>query len=196
MGNSKKIHIMVEGAVMVALATGLSMIKLIPLPWGGSVTLLSMLPIVIFSIRRGFIKGLMTAFVYSVMQLLLGITVDGLLGWGLTPLALFGCIMFDYLLAFTVLGLAGVFGKNSTMRMVCGVVLALFIRFVMHYISGVMIFHSFGELWEGFSTDNTFLYSLLYNGFYMLPEIIFTAAATAVLCSVPQTRKFVLLKNR
>ncbi|MBQ1956879.1 MAG: energy-coupled thiamine transporter ThiT [Clostridia bacterium] len=195
MENSKKLHIMVEGAIMVALATGLSMIKLITLPWGGSVTLLSMLPIVIFSIRRGFVKGLMTAFVYSVMQLLLGITVDGLLGWGLTPLALFGCIMFDYLLAFTVLGLAGVFGKNSTLRMVGGVILALSLRFVMHYISGVLIFHSFGELWEGFSTDNTFLYSLLYNGFYMLPEIIFTAAATAVLCSISQTRKLVLLKK-
>ena len=195
MENSKKLHIMVEGAIMVALATGLSMIKLIPLPWGGSVTLLSMLPIVIFSIRRGFVKGLMTAFVYSVMQLLLGITVDGLLGWGLTPLALFGCIMFDYLLAFTVLGLAGVFGKNSTLRMVGGVILALSLRFVMHYISGVLIFHSFGELWEGFSTDNTFLYSLLYNGFYMLPEIIFTAAATAVLCSISQSRKLVLLKK-
>ena len=195
MENSKKLHIMVEGAIMVALATGLSMIKLIPLPWGGSVTLLSMLPIVIFSIRRGFVKGLMTAFVYSVMQLLLGIIVDGLLGWSLTPLALFGCIMFDYLLAFTVLGLAGVFGKNSTLRMVGGVILALSLRFVMHYISGVLIFHSFGELWEGFSTDNTFLYSLLYNGFYMLPEIIFTAAATAVLCSISQTRKLVLLKK-
>ena len=195
MENSKKLHIMVEGAIMVALATGLSMIKLITLPWGGSVTLLSMLPIVIFSIRRGFVKGLMTAFVYSVMQLLLGITVDGLLGWSLTPLALFGCIMFDYLLAFTVLGLAGVFGKNSTLRMVGGVILALSLRFVMHYISGVLIFHSFGELWEGFSTDNTFLYSLLYNGFYMLPEIIFTAAATAVLCSISQTRKLVLLKK-
>lgn len=195
MENSKKLHIMVEGAIMVALATGLSMIKLITLPWGGSVTLLSMLPIVIFSIRRGFVKGLMTAFVYSVMQLLLGIIVDGLLGWSLTPLALFGCIMFDYLLAFTVLGLAGVFGKNSTLRMVCGVILALSLRFVMHYISGVLIFHSFGELWEGFSTDNTFLYSLLYNGFYMLPEIIFTAAATAVLCSISQTRKLVLLKK-
>ena len=195
MENSKKLHIMVEGAIMVALATGLSMIKLIPLPWGGSVTLLSMLPIVIFSIRRGFVKGLMTAFVYSVMQLLLGIIVDGLLGWSLTPLALFGCIMFDYLLPFTVLGLAGVFGKNSTLRMVGGVILALSLRFVMHYISGVLIFHSFGELWEGFSTDNTFLYSLLYNGFYMLPEIIFTAAATAVLCSISQTRKLVLLKK-
>ena len=195
MENSKKLHIMVEGAIMVALATGLSMIKLITLPWGGSVTLLSMLPIVIFSIRRGFVKGLMTAFVYSVMQLLLGIIVDGLLGWSLTPLALFGCIMFDYLLAFTVLGLAGVFGKNSTLRMVGGVILALSLRFVMHYISGVLIFHSFGELWEGFSTDNTFLYSLLYNGFYMLPEIIFTAAATAVLCSISQTRKLVLLKK-
>ena len=79
--------------------------------------------------------------------------------------------------------------------MVGGVILALSFRFVMHYISGVLIFHSFGELWEGFSTDNTFLYSLLYNGFYMLPEIIFTAAATAVLCSISQTRKLVLLKK-
>ena len=51
-----------------------------------------------------------------------------------------------------------------------GTVLALGLRFAFHYLSGVVIFGSFGELWEGFSTDNSWLYSLLYNGAYMLPS--------------------------
>ena len=64
----------------------------------------------------------------------------------------------------------------------------------MHFISGCVIWKSFGELWTGFSTENTYLYSLLYNGAYMLPEMIFTIAGAVALLKVPQTAKY-LLKN-
>ena len=76
MKNSKTLTL-VEGAVMVALATVLSFIRVYKLPWGGSITLLSMLPIAVFSIKHGVAKGLGAAFVFSLIQFIQGIT-DGL----------------------------------------------------------------------------------------------------------------------
>ena len=68
-----KTKILVEGAVMVALATVLSFIRVFKLPWGGSITLLSMLPIVLFSIRRGVKSGLTVSFVFALIQFAQGV---------------------------------------------------------------------------------------------------------------------------
>ena len=189
---NEKVLTLVEGAVMVALATVLSFIKIINLPWGGSITLLSMLPIVIFSLKRGIGAGLAASFVFSLIQFGQG-CAGGLMGWGLTPAALIGCILLDYILAFTVLGLAGMFRKYGIPGMIGGSVLAMVLRLVCHYISGVVIFGSFGELWNGLTINEPWLYSLLYNGAYMLPEIVFTTVGAVILLSVPQIRK--LIKN-
>ena len=185
---SKKVRIMVEGAVMLALATALSFIQIYKLPWGGSITLLSMLPIVLFSIRRGVAMGLAVSFLFSLIQLFQGI-MDGLFGWGLTPGMLVACIFIDYIFAFTVLGLAGVFRKKGTAGWISGIAIVIALRFVMHFLSGVVIWKSFGELWEGFSTDSSVLYSILYNGSYMLPELIITVIAAVILLNVPEVRK-------
>ena len=185
---SKKVRIMVEGAVMLALATALSFIQIYKLPWGGSITLLSMLPIVLFSIRRGVAMGLAVSFLFSLIQLFQGI-MDGLFGWGLTPGMLVACIFIDYIFAFTVLGLAGVFRKKGTAGWISGIAIAIALRFVMHFLSGVVIWKSFGELWEGFSTDSSVLYSILYNGSYMLPELVITVIAAVILLNVPEVRK-------
>ncbi len=186
---STKIKIMVEGAVMIALATVLSIIKVYQLPWGGSITLLSMLPIALYSIKHGIKKGLTVSFLYSLVQLCLGITIDGLFGWGLTAQMLTACIFLDYIGAFTAIGLAGIFRNKGIGGKIAGIVIALILRFACHFTSGIVVFHSFGELWKGFSTQNTYLYSLLYNGSYMLPEIIFTVIGAVILLTVPQTKK-------
>ena len=189
-----KTRLMAEGAVMVALATVLSFLKLVKFPWGGAITVLSMLPIVVFSLRYGAKKGMAVSFVYAMVQLGQGILFDGLLGWGLTTTALIACMLLDYLLAFSVLCIAGVFGNKSMGGIIGGTVLAMALRFSLHFVSGVVIFHSFGELWSGFSTDNTWLYSLLYNGAYMLPEAIFTAVGAVLLFKTPQMRRLLLGK--
>lgn len=188
---NEKVLTLVEGAVMVALATVLSFIKIINLPWGGSITLLSMLPIVIFSLKRGIGHGLIVSLVYALIQF--GLGCAEVMGWGLTPAALIGCILLDYILAFTVLGLAGMFRKHGIPGMICGSVLAMLLRLVCHYISGVVIFGSFGKLWNGLTINEPWLYSLLYNGAYMLPEIVFTTIGIVILLSVPRIRK--LIKN-
>lgn len=189
---NKKTQILVEGAAMVALATVLSFIRIIRLPWGGSVTLLSMLPIFIFSIRRGAKSGLVVSFLYSLVQFGQGV-MDGIFGWGLTPMMLIGCIFLDYIGAFSVLGIAGIFRKKGLPGWICGICLAITLRFIMHFLSGVIIWHSFGELWNGFSTENTFVYSFLYNGFYMALEMIFTVAGAIALLKAPQTKRLIIL---
>ena len=175
-----KTKILTECGILIALAAVLSLIKVFKLPWGGSITLLSMLPICLISIRQGVKTGLFSSFVYAVIQLVFGILFDGLLGWGLTVGALISCILLDYIIAFTGLGLAGIFADKGMSGVIGGTVLAVFLRFVSHVFSGVFIFASAGKLWEGFETSNTWLYSIVYNGCYMLPELIFTCIGAAV----------------
>ena len=190
-----KTKMLVEGAVMVALATILSYLRIVKFPWGGSITVLSMLPIIVFALRYGVKSGLAVSFVYALVQLGQGILVDGLLGWGLSVPMLLACIFLDYLGAFAVLGLAGMFGNKSWGGIIGGTVIAMLLRMLLHFISGVVIFHSAGMLWEGFATENTWLYSLVYNGAYMLPEIIFTTAGALVLFKTPQMRKLLVEKD-
>ena len=82
MEKSKKyVYKLALSAIFVALATVLSLIKVVKMPLGGSVPVLSMLPIVMISVMLGLKWGFGSAFVYSLIQLVLGIAVDGLLGW-------------------------------------------------------------------------------------------------------------------
>lgn len=187
----KNTKVLVEGALMVALATVLCFIRIIRLPWGGSVTLLSMLPIVLFSIKRGIKAGFAASVLFSLIQLFQGI-LDGLFGWGLTPGMLIACILLDYFLAYSIIGIAGIFRKKGLTGWMIGIAIAVTLRFLVHFISGVVIWHSYGELWEGFSTENSVIYSLVYNGCYMLPELIFTLVGAFALLKVPQTSRLLL----
>ena len=189
MTNTKTIKL-VEGAVMVALAVVLSFVKIIKFPWGGSVTLLSMLPIVIYSIRNGVKWGMLVSVVYALLQMF--IDLGELVSWGLTALALIGTLLFDYIIAFSALGLAGIFRSKRIAGGLAGIVLAVFLRYASHVVSGAVIFHSAGKIWESFSTENSWVYSLLYNGAYMLPEMIFTIIGAVILFAVPQTKKLIV----
>ena len=191
---NKKLLALVEGAIMVALATVLCFIRIVRFPWGGSVTLLSMLPITIYSIRRGVKCGLLASFVFSLVQFLQGV-IDGLFGWGLSGGMLIACILFDYIIAFTVLGLAGAFGNKSLGAMVGGTVMAIFLRYVSHVISGAAVWHSVGKIWEAFSTDNEWVYSIIYNGVYMGIELVLTVAVTVLLLKLPQTKQLIAPKD-
>lgn len=191
---NKKLLALVEGAIMVALATVLCFIRIVRFPWGGSVTLLSMLPITVYSIRRGVKCGLLASFVFSLVQFLQGV-IDGLFGWGLTGGMLIACILFDYIIAFTVLGLAGAFGNKSLGAMVGGTVMAIVLRYVSHVISGAAVWHSVGKIWEAFSTDNEWVYSIIYNGVYMGIELVLTVAVTVLLLKLPQTKQLIAPKD-
>ncbi|MBQ7292409.1 MAG: energy-coupled thiamine transporter ThiT [Clostridia bacterium] len=192
--NQTKTRMLTEGAIMVALAFILSFLKIVNFPWGGSITILSMLPIVVFSLRYGAKYGFAVSFVYSVLQLVQGIVVDGIFAWGLTPMTLIAVIFLDYLLPFTLLGAAGFFNNGKFTTVIAGTVVSVMFRFVCHYLSGVFIWKTVGEL-LGISTTSPYLYSLLYNGAYMIPEMIFTAIGAVILFKTPQMRKLLGLSE-
>ncbi len=177
----QSIKILCVSAIMLALSVALSFARIKPVPWGGSITLFSMLPVVLVSILYGLRPGLVCSLGFSLFQLWQGISMDGLFAWGLTPGMLTACIALDYILPFLLLGLAGLFRKKGIPGYLCGIALVLSLRFISHILSGVFIFHSAGVLWEGFSTENEWLYSLIYNSTYMLPEIVLTCGGAAAL---------------
>ena len=158
---------LVTTAVMIALGTILSFIKVWKMPMGGSVTLLSMLPVALVSLKYGAKWGFFGGFVYSIVQLMLDL--GEVTGWGLTPTVLVGTILLDYILAYTALGFCGIFGKDTTFSIVRGISFAMVVRFLCHFISGSILFGIWA--WDGW---NVYLYSFCYNGLYMLPEMIFT----------------------
>lgn len=172
-------------ALLIALSTALSeLVPHIEMPLGGSLTPLSMLPIAFVAVAFGTKWGLGTSFVYSLIQLGFGIS-EGCLSWGLTGLALAGMLIFDYILPYTLIGLAGIFRNKGTVGIASGVALSVFLRFVCHFISGVTVCASWSQ-W-----DNFYLWSLCYNGAYMLPEIILTTIAALLVFRLPQIKKLI-----
>lgn len=187
------VSIMVECAVLVAMSTVLSLIKVWQMPLGGAITLVSMLPVCVASLRHGLKWGFMASCLYALIQLFFGITMDGLLGWGLTAGMLVGCMLFDYVIAFAVLGVAGAFRSKGQAGAIAGIVLAMVLRFASHFVSGYVIFTNleqwelFGNLFEGAPA----MYSVCYNGLYMLPELVLTVVVFCLLYATP-LKKFLL----
>lgn len=193
-----KVRMLAEGALMLALGIALSFV--IPfrfLPFGGSITLVSMLPICLFAIKYGILPGFGVAFLFSLFQLMQGIFVEGLLGWGLTPGILIACMLLDYIVAYSVLCLAGLWRSKGVAGWVGGTVFALFLRFVSHFLSGVYLFAAVGKIWDelDFVASNKYIYSAVYNGSYMLPEIVLTAISAVILFNIPQMRKLLAPVN-
>ncbi len=180
-GERMSTKIMAEGAMMIAVATVLSMIKIIEMPFGGSVTLFSMLPIVLMSYRHGTKWGLMTAFAHSILQLIMGIKN---VGYCATLEAQIACILLDYVIAFSVLGLASFFSrglKNRTAGVCVGTTAVCCLRFVCHFCSGVFLWGSYKEYYDWAADMPTWLYSIVYNGNYMLLETIITVLGALIL---------------
>jgi len=98
-------------------------------------------------------------------------------------------LLFDYIIAFGAIGLAGIFKNKGTVGMCVGVATACIVRFISHFISGAIVF----AVWcpEGW---NVYWYSVVYNGSYMLPEMIFTVIGAVLLFRLPQVKK--LIENR
>ena len=171
-------RILTECSIMIALSTVLSVIKLFEMPYGGSITLASMLPIVIIAHRYGAKYGFSSALVTSVIQALLGIKN---FSYFTTPISLVALGVFDYVLAFGVFGIVGFFKKkmsSQSMAAVIGALIASILRYLCHVISGATI-------WAGLSipTEAAMAYSLSYNATYMVPETIILVLTTAYLTS-------------
>lgn len=197
-----------ESAMLLAMAIVLELLSkmFIPeMPFGGQLTFVSMLPVVLISYRHGLKWGFLSAFTYALIEMVIGAkTVAAAFQPGyfgdaaMIGNALIMCLL-DYILAYTLLGLGGVFRnkiKNPGVSLMCGSLVALGARYLAHIASGYILFSGWAEWFftqEGFPAWGAklveslspnllgFVYSVVYNGFYMIPEMIFTAIAALLL---------------
>ena len=201
-----------ESAMLLSVAIVLELISkmIIPeMPFGGQVTLASMLPVILISWRHGVRWGLVSGVAYACVQMLLGARTvaaafqPGYFGDGTLILnALAMCIM-DYLVAFTMLGIGGCFRNRIAkpgLGLMCGSLVALSARYLAHVISGYILFGAWAEwfftqdgfpAWGAGLVENLsagslgLVYSIVYNGFYMVPEMIMTAIVAVLIGKVP-----------
>ena len=211
--NKKRTQAITVSAIMIAFAVAISAIcaamPFLNLPFGGGFTIASMLPIILVAYMYGTKWGILTAFTYSIMQMLLGFnTVSSFFLPGDSQMlwwrAIIVCLI-DYVIAYTVLGLGGIFrNKFSTKKaIVLGSVFAISLRYVAHIISGAIFFGAWAEWFftqEGFyawgqTVLETFsgnalalVYSVIYNGTYMIPEIVITAIVACFVVRIPQIK--------
>ena len=201
-----------ESAMLLSLAVVLDVISKMfipPMTFGGQVTLASMLPVVLIGYRYGVRWGMASGFCYGLIQMARGggtvaaAFQPGFFGEGRMILNAFLMCGLDYLLAYSLLGLAGVFRhviSTPGLALMLGTVTAMTARYLAHVASGYLLFSGWA-VWfftqEGFPAWGAVLvetlspemlglaYSVVYNGMYMVPETILTAIAAALIARVP-----------
>ena len=168
----RSIRLLTEGAILIALAEILSLLPLYKFPWGGSVDI-AMLPIIIFCVKWGFGPAMIAATAHGLLQALLG-SSGGFVGWQ--------SFLGDYLVAYMVLGVAGLFKG----RFVPAALLGCATRFLVHYVVGATIWAEYmPETFFGMTMTTPWIYSALYNGAYMLPCTVLVVIAGLLLQKTP-----------
>ena len=205
---SNKTKRLTESAMLLSVAIVLELCSkmFIPeLPFGGQITLASMLPVVLISYRHGVKWGLVSGVAYAMIEMAIGAgTVTaafqpGYFGDGVMLFNAFLMCLLDYLVAYTMLGLGGIFRdriENRGKALALGALVALSARYISHILSGYILFSSWAEWFftqEGFPAWGANLvgalsgemlglvYSIVYNGMYMIPEIILTSVAAVLI---------------
>lgn len=201
-----------ESAMLLAVAVVLELVSKLFIPeqpFGGQVTLVSMLPVVLVSYRHGVRWGLVTALAYALIEMVIGIKnvssafLPGYFGDGTMIFNAILMCLLDYVLAFTALGLGGVFRdriQKPGISLMLGSLVALSTRYMMHILSGCILFSSYAQWFftqEGFPAWGAALvetlspgflavaYSVVYNGMFMLPEMVGTAIVALLLARIP-----------
>ena len=208
-----KVKRLTESAMLIALAVVLELVGRMvipPMPFGGQLTLVSMMPIVLISYRHGVRWGLVAGFAYSLVQMALGAgTVTaafqpGYFGDGIMVVNALTMCVLDYVLAYTLLGLGGIFRSsisNKRLSLMLGSIVALGGRYLAHILSGYILFAGWAEWFftqDGFPgwgaqlvaglspTALGWVYSIVYNGMFMVPEILLTAVTATLIARIPK----------
>lgn len=193
-------------AIMVALSTVLSFIKFADLPYGGSVTLFSFVPILFVGYAYGAKWGLCTGLVHGILQMIFGIS-SSVAGAGFKWWQVALCALLDYLVAFALLGTSGMFKKsikNPQVSLAVGTFVACMLKYLSHAASGFILFKGYAEWFftdgagaaygstvlEKFNGNSLGLfYTFVYNGLFSIPELIISIVMAVILISVKPIRK-------
>lgn len=193
--------------ILIAMATVLSFIKVFEWPFGGSITAASMLPLAMLGYTYGVRWGLAVGLVHGVIQAITGATMSSAFA-GQNAGAVVAICLIDYFIAFSVIGLSGMFKgkiKNHTVSFALGTAVAVFIRYICHVASGYIFYKSYADWFFGEVMANDFsamlmekcspnllglIYSVIYNAAYMMPELaITTVCAVLVITLIPPVRR-------
>ena len=162
-------------AVCIAMSFALSYISIVKMPYGGSITPASLLPLMLFSYMFGVRKGVFAGLIYGLLQAIQD-------PWILHPAQ----FILDYPVAFAAIGLAGMFRNVAAFKnkpqlaFALGALAASVLRFIAHLFSGVFAFGQFAE-WYGF--ESGWVYSLCYNAMYVFPDIAIAIVAGIIVLS-------------
>lgn len=175
-----RVLLMIEIAIFGALGFVLDFVAF-KMPQGGSVSLV-MIPIVLMAFRRGVAAGVLTGVLVGLLQIVTGVISVTPLSFGFVVMQ----VILDYLLAYGLVGLAGVmrggyfkaYHNKNTGKMIVAIVIGVLIgsvlRYVMHVITGILFFGMFAE-------GNVVIYSVVYNATYMIPVFLLAAAVCSAL---------------
>lgn len=157
--------------VAISISFVLSFIKVTPVQYGGSITLASFAPLLIYAYYFGFAKALVCGLIYGLLQFIQDPYI-------LTP----ATFTLDYLLAFASVSVMGLFSKASlnVKTVTLGTTLSILCRFVMHFISGILYFNH-GSIWVNLPANSAVSYSLLYQTVYLIPDLVICLAVMLVL---------------
>ena len=191
MKTSKNVRFLVEASMLIALGTVLSLLKIAEMPYGGSITAGSLLPLVILSYRHGTVRGLGAGVVYAALQQLLGLSY---LSYFTTWQSIVAVILLDYIVAYTAVGLGGIFRRSFASQktaLVCGSVFVCILRYICHTVAGATV-------WAGLSipTEAALIYSIGYNATYMLPECIILVAVAYYIADAIDFTKDIPTRSR
>ncbi len=165
-------------AAAMALSFVTSYIKVLEMPYGGSVTLFSMLFICLIGYWYGIGTGIMTGLAYGILQFLQEPYV----------LSLFQ-VCCDYVLAFAGLGLAGVFSKSKN-GLIKGYILGILVRGLFHTLGGYLYWMDYMP--DNFPQSLAAVYPIVYNYAYILAEGVITVI---VLCLPPVSKAMAQVKK-
>ena len=209
---STKTKRITESAMLLAIAIVLELIAKMFIPeqtFGGQITIVSMLPVVLIAYRHGVKWGLVASFTYALLEMAIGMKtvsaafLPGYFGDGTMIVNAIIMCLLDYIVAYSLLCLGGVFRnsiKKPGISLMCGSLVALGARYLAHVASGYILFSGCAEWYftqEGFPVWGAELvqalspemlgltYSAVYNGMYMVPEMVFTAIAAVIIARIP-----------
>lgn len=191
LSRQRSILALCTSAIFIALSTILSFLQIIEMPMGGSVTLASMLPILFIGLQFGYKWGIGSAFVYSLIQLMQALIKGNVFVYCVGATAVIVCVLFDYVFPFSILGLSAFArakkeNELSIPKALITFSVLIFIRFICHFVTGMTIWGQWDEGLKG-----AFTYSLLYNGSYMLPELVITVVLAGALLAAKPIRRYI-----
>lgn len=177
-------HIAAAG-ITIGLSFALSYAKISPVPYGGSITLASFVPVLIYAYVYGIADGLLAGTIFGLLNFISGPYI-------LTPFT----FILDYLLAFASIGIMGVakkFTKKQTFNVVLGTIAVYVARFLFHLISGIIYFMN-DAVWvdlPSWAMANSFVYSLIYQLIYIPADCAIAAIVMYILAKTKVLEKLV-----